>query len=98
MGRSPAEELSDAKKRKCVPAGKNHRNGPRKLRCGCRSLRDSLGLSLREVGRAVGMSECALHHIEEWRTDVRMTTAMRLAEFYGVGVGELWKRAEGGGE
>jgi DNA-binding XRE family transcriptional regulator len=88
---TPAEQLAAAKPRKRQP-----RNvvAVRKRVWGCRvrGYRERLNLSLRDVARAVGLSVTALHQIEHG-TDPQLTTARRLAVFFGCTEQELWPAA-----
>lgn len=92
---TPAEKLSKAKPWRRDPRNKGS-GAPRKVFwvCRIRDRREALRLSLRDVAGAVRLSVTALHQIEHG-TDPQLTTARRLAEFFGCGVEELWpKRAK----
>ena len=90
---SPAEQLARVKYEKATRKPRHRRTGkPVRKRvwvCAIREIRESLGLSLRDVAAATGYTVSGLWEIEHG-TDPKLTTAMRLAEFYGCDVAELW--------
>lgn len=88
MSKTPAEVLAEKK----PPKNQSARKTP--LMCVCRKVRDNLGLSLRDVQRATGISNAAICHIEAG-CDVQLTNAMKLAEFYGMSIEQLWMRKKG---
>ncbi len=90
---SPAEKLAHRKPWRRSP---RNRSKPRKAvwECRIRAEREPLRLSLRDVARACKLSVTALHQIEHG-SDPMLTTATRLAEFFGLAVGELWPRLAG---
>ncbi len=57
--------------------------------CAVRTVRTALGLTLHEAARGSGVSVAALWQIERG-IDPQLTTARRLAEFFGKPVEELW--------
>jgi DNA-binding XRE family transcriptional regulator len=59
--------------------------------CLLREVREGLRLSLRDVAEAVKLSVTALHQIEHG-TDPQLTTARRLATFFGKSVERLWPK------
>lgn len=83
-----AEILSAKKPWRRAPRNKTH---PRNAVWKCRltEIRESLRLSLRDVASAVGLSVTALWQVEKG-TDPMLTTAVKLAEFFGKAVEELW--------
>jgi DNA-binding XRE family transcriptional regulator len=85
---TPAEELAARKPRKRAP---RNEAAPRKRtwRCTIRDRRESLNLSLRDVANAVGVSTTTLHQIEHG-TDPQLTTARKLALFFGANEQDLW--------
>lgn len=89
---SPAETLAQTKQRQRPP--RNHAPYRRKKVwiCGVRAEREKLRLAMRDVAIAVNLSLSSLHAIETGG-DLCLTTATRLAEFFGLGLEELWKRA-----
>jgi len=62
--------------------------------CSLRIARTELGLSLREVAQACDMTVAGLHQVEAGG-NVLLVTAMKLAEFFGKPVTELWKIRKG---
>lgn len=87
---TPAEKLSAAKPWRREP--RNTTAPARKAvwpKCRCRAKREALRLSLRDVATAIGLSVTALHQIEHG-TDPMLTTATKLARFFGSAVEELW--------
>lgn len=91
--KTPAENLSEQKKPKATANRKSTSARPPVFSCGIRAVRENLGLSLRDVSQAVGFSIAALWQIEHG-TDPMLSTAFKLAAFYGCSVEELWKRAQ----
>ena len=87
---TPAEQLAASK-----PRQRPKRNGPatpsRKAvwAATLRARRESLDLSMRDVAQAVGLS-VACYFAVEHGTDPMLTTARRVADFYGATVEELW--------
>jgi DNA-binding XRE family transcriptional regulator len=65
------------------------RTRPVSWECRLREVRESLRLSLRDVAEAVKLSVTALHQIEHG-TDPQLTTARKLATFFGRSVEMLW--------
>lgn len=88
---TPAEELAKRKRRQRPPRNKSNQT-TRVVSWDCRlpAMRDELNLSLRDVAGAVGMSVAALHQIEHG-TDPMLTTARKLAEFFGATVEQIWR-------
>jgi DNA-binding XRE family transcriptional regulator len=58
-------------------------------RCRLREYRTRLGLSQTEVARTVGLSRPQLVSVENGQNTM-LSTAVKLAEFYGVAVEVLW--------
>lgn len=90
---SPAERLA-ATKRRQRPKRKHH--APQRethWTCGVRELRESLGLSQRDVCSACGLSNATLVWVEGGY-DVRLTTARRIAAFFGTTTDKLWLAKE----
>ena len=87
MDESPAAKLARTKRRK-RPQRPPSRAVP-KIDCRLRAMRHDLNISLADVAGAVGMSVSGLHAIEAGG-DVRMTTALRLAIFYGCSLSHIW--------
>lgn len=90
---TPAEKLA-AKK----PWRRPPRNGtpPRRVvwDCKVRTLREALRISLRDVAKGCGLSVTALWQIE-MGSDPMLTTAAKLAEFFGRPVADLWPARRG---
>jgi transcriptional regulator with XRE-family HTH domain len=83
---TPAEQLSQAKPRRT----RKLTNHPRVWQCAVRRERERLRLSLDEVSEAVGMSKCGLWQVERG-SDPMLTTAWKLAHFFGFPIADLWK-------
>ncbi len=85
----PAEKLSQSKPR---PTRKPT-NHPKAWACAVRTERERLRLSLDEVAKHVGMSKCGLWQVESG-SDPMLTTAWKLAAFFGKRIEELWNRKD----
>ena len=84
---SPAELLAAAK----APRIKAAKPNPAAVwKCCLREHRTRLGLTLDEVAEQVGLSKTGLWQIEHG-SDPMLTTARKLAAFYGVAVEVIWK-------
>lgn len=88
---TPAQKLAKVKQRQ-----RPKRNGPAvKLKtapvweCGIVALREALNLSMKDVASAIGMSMTAVFQIEHG-CDPMLTSAVRLAAFYGKPIEKLW--------
>ena len=78
---SPAEQLA---------ASKTPKNSKSAIwRCTIVERRKALGLTLRDVAEASGMTNAAVSVIERGQ-DPMLTTAKKLADFFGVTISELW--------
>ncbi len=55
-----------------------------------RTLRTTRGLTLKQISQRTGLSVSTLHEIEKHEREVTLTTAFRLAYFYGMPVDEIW--------
>lgn len=85
---TPAEKVASKKKpRRKSLSGNTQR--PRKWVCKLREKREALGLSMRDVAEHTGYTVSTLFEIENG-TDPQLTTAMKLAEFFGCMVNDLW--------
>lgn len=87
-GMTPAERLSVKKpvrKLKAPTAGV--------FICRIRALREPLRLTVRDVATAVGMSSAGLHAIENG-SDPMLSTALKLAEFFGRDICEIWTKVK----
>jgi len=85
---TPAEKVASKKplrKRKLT----GNASRPRKWVCKLREKREALGLSMRDVSENTSYTVSTLFEIENG-TDPQLTTAMKLAEFFGCTVNELW--------
>ena len=83
---TPAEELASRK------GAKPKRNNNQPIwNCQLKSLRQNLGLTQREVAKAVKLSPAGYHQVEGATFDICLTTAMRLSEFFGVSIQEIWQ-------
>jgi DNA-binding XRE family transcriptional regulator len=60
-------------------------------RCGLKQRRNLLGLSLDDVAEAIGVCRTTVWQIENG-TDPMLSTAARLAEFFGCGLDEMWAK------
>ena len=87
---TPAEKLSKAKPRKREPRNKKPAPFKPDWHCACRELREQLRLGFDEVVKALGMSRTAYWKIEKGG-DPMLTTAVKIATFYGRDVSQLWK-------
>lgn len=91
---TPAERLArkTTKIRKSRVVGTNPRKRPWK--CCIRETRQGLRLAMHEVAAAVGLCMSIMSEIERG-SDPMLTTARKLADFYGKTIEELWpKRIE----
>lgn len=88
---TPAEKLAASKlsRRSRKPGARVPQ--PRIWHCELRMTRLALRLSLWEVAGAVGLSVSGLWQIE-MGTDPMLTTARRLAEFFGKTIEDLWPK------
>ena len=80
---SPAQRLSKKKK---------HRKPfSRKVvfDCSVRTRRLEYGLSIRDVAEQIGMTISGIHSIEHG-TDPQLSTAYKLAAFFGAKIDDLW--------
>jgi len=86
---TPAEILAATRPIKRSP--RNLKPYARKVSwvCHCRTIREGLKLSFDEVVRALKISRTAYWQIEKGG-DLMLTTATRIATFYGKEVSELW--------
>lgn len=91
---TPAEKLAASRPRKREP--RNLKPYKRKVswNCRCRDVRMDLRLSFDEVVKALKLSRTAYWQIEKGG-DPMLTTALRIAAFYGKPVTELWIKPKG---
>jgi DNA-binding XRE family transcriptional regulator len=87
---SKAEQVS-AKKREGTIRKMNRGGSGRKLVWNCKlhEMRDRLNLTLRDIESQTGVSSANLSTIE-YGTDPQLTTAVAIADFFGVSVAEMW--------
>lgn len=94
MDKSPAELMATEKLSKPGPGRPVKPVARRMFICRCRGIRESLGLSLRDVAGAFGLSRQRMHQIESGAYGPSAETAQRLSKFYGKTVNELWQPLE----
>jgi DNA-binding XRE family transcriptional regulator len=82
---TPAERLAKKRTKSKLPKGRQPVHD-----CKLAELRLELGLSLKAVGEAIGMTQAGLWNIEHG-TDPMLTTARKLAKFYGKTIDDIWK-------
>lgn len=87
---TPAEALSAKKASERKPAKSTRESHPPVVACCLRELRGQLRLTIQDVAVAAGMSPAGYHAVERGR-DVQMTTAFKLAKFFGKSVSEIWQ-------
>lgn len=63
----------------------------RKAQHRLRTLRSERGLTLRQISSGTGLSVSTLHAVEKQQREVTLTTAFKLAHFYGMPVAEIWR-------
>lgn len=90
---TPAEKLAASKPPRRTKPAKPRYGRAYPWDCRCRQARQSHRLSLRDVATAVKLSIAGLCEIERG-SDPQLTTARRLAAFYGRTVEELWTLKE----
>jgi DNA-binding XRE family transcriptional regulator len=88
---SPAEQLARTKVRR-VRKVQPKRDAV--WVCALSDYRQRLGLTIADVATAVGMSDSGYWLIERGG-DTALTTAWRLAEFFGTPIEALWHRRAG---
>ena len=86
---TPAEKLAKSKPWRREPRNKARRYG--RWDCRVRAAREELRLSLRTVAEHLGYSVTALHQIEHGG-DPMLSTARKIADFFGKPVEELWPK------
>jgi DNA-binding XRE family transcriptional regulator len=85
---TPAERLAANKAKTKLPKDRNVVHD-----CRLAEMRLELGLSLKAVGEAIGMTQAGLWNIEHG-TDPMLTTARKIAKFYGKTIDEIWVLSE----
>lgn len=88
---TPAEKLSRKKPWRRAPRNRVDINGYDFKDCSLRAIREGLRLSMKDVAAAVCLSPSSYWHIEHGR-DLCLTTARRIAVFFGKSVDEIWPR------
>lgn len=85
---TPAEKLAKSKPKKFVKLRKTVHD------CILYELRRELNLTIRDVSKATGLTAAGIHAIEHG-SDPMLSTAFKLANFYGRKIEEIWEpRAE----
>lgn len=71
----------------------NHGNhsGPGKVQHCLRKLRAQRGLTLKQISDSTGLSISTLHAVEKQEREVTLSTAFKLAHFYGLSVADIWR-------
>jgi DNA-binding XRE family transcriptional regulator len=87
MTPTPAQILAQWKAKNSAPAVVR-----RIWKCNLRELRTALGLSQRDVANAVGLSCAGYHQIETCGNDVYLSTCVKLSEFFGKPITEIWEK------
>lgn len=90
MTQTPAEQASEKKTIKAKVYAVNGR--PIIWRCQLYEKRIALNLTLRDVEKGCGVSNAVLSTVERG-TDPQLTTACRIAAFFGCSVEEMWPEA-----
>lgn len=86
---TPAEKLSKTKQRPKPPRNEKSPARIYSLICHCREKRKSLKLTIEDVATATRITAKNLWDIEHG-ANLMMTTALKLCEFYGCLLHELW--------
>lgn len=90
---APAEMLAKKLKTKAKDPGTKLLR-KRTWNCTINKRRELLGLTLQQIGRATGVSPAILSNISNG-TDLRLTTAVKIAKFFGCFIEELWPDLRG---
>ncbi len=92
---TPAEKAAAAKPpRKNGPLPKERSKRRYPWDCLVRAMRISLRLAMRDVAKGCGLSIAGLSEIERG-TDPQLTTARKLATFFGKTIEEIWPQLRG---
>lgn len=94
---SPAERLAAQKRKPVVtpkPGVKRVRKAQRVV-CVMRRHRKRLDLTLNDVCVGTGVNTMQLSLYENGKVEPKVTTAIKLAAFYGVPVSDLWPTNQG---
>lgn len=84
---TPAEKLAAKKSKTRKPRRDSRTFDTHK--CLCRLHREELGLTIRDVAEAIGISNPCICDVERG-SETTLTTARKMAKFYGKSVDELW--------
>lgn len=91
--KTPAQLLAASKTVKPSRPIKPNASRASPWNCSLRRLRDELGLSLDDVANAVGMSKAGYWEIEKGG-DPMLSTAHKLAKFFGKATCDIWRRRD----
>lgn len=84
---TPAEKVAKKIRSQRGPRNNVRPDGP--LRCRVREVREAVGISMNVAAEAIGFSLAGMSQLERGG-DCVMTTAHKIAAFYGKTVDELW--------
>lgn len=85
---TPAEKLAKNNPHRRV-SGSKSKQYRRVFKCAISEKRRGLRLSIQKVAKEVGMSVSGMYAIEQG-TDPMLSTALKLSQFYGCDISELW--------
>ena len=85
---TPAEKLAKSKRKE----PKAPQRVRRVWKCNLREMRVALNLTQREVALSVGLSCAGYHQIENCGNDVCLSTCVKLSEFFGKPITEIWEK------
>lgn len=68
----------------------DHRGSHKVQHC-LRRLRAQRGLTLKQISGSTGLSISTLHAVEKQEREVTLSTAFKLAHFYGLPVADIWR-------
>ncbi len=74
-----------------LPITSDVQDDPRNIRHHLRLLRTRRGVTLKQISDGTGLSISTLHAIEKQEREPTLTSAFRLAHFYGLPVAEIWR-------
>jgi DNA-binding XRE family transcriptional regulator len=89
---SPAELLAASKRKAASGKGKKEKRHRIKGRVECRlrTVRKKLGLTMTEVSAATGVPYLSIYQWEVGWAEPLVTSAVKIASFYGCSVSDLW--------
>mgnify|MGYP001594946050 CR=1 FL=1 len=93
---TPAEKLSKTKVRRRKPQERKARRAA-VWQCKLRDFREELDLSLKDVAGACNLTITCIFQVE-LGSDPMLSTARKLATFYGKTIEEIWPRLAENGE